>query len=599
MARHNYIFISYRRSDIPVEQVNLIHEGLENEFGKETVFLDTADIHGGDKWKKILTDEGNHAKVCLVLIGPNWLVKDGAGVNRILNQDDWVRQEIEFAIEKNLVIIPVLVNGGKLPKVAELPPSLKSFNDSQGIPVITAEWATYKDRLIRDLKRYVPVKANLKSYFIWILLGVGLLVTFFIMRKSPSSQQQGDTGIKINDSTGQSKDSPCTGFKTQSELKTLIFPVHSADQQAAEETSLLIDQAFDEKCKKYKIKLENQIAQVASNTTLTRNKKLDIAKSCGADLYFSGLLIKEENQTKFIADFNFTNDSVYTYVASPTDFKISLSQFKVSDLLGNKDIDTWYEKVIQCIVGIFAYQKNDFINTVAALKDAVNRDLENDSLKNFAYSLIADSYYHLKDADSCLAYQQKLTLLSPVNQNILKTAILAEQYEQPAIAISSLTRLIDSSSYNKNVLFERRADQYKSVKDYPKAKEDYQKVNAIEPNQMKRVQRKSKEVDTEIEHNQTAISRVETDPLHLTDDKRIELGNKLLQNGDALKAKQILESINRSSPEFKRAEPLLQEAQIKNNPSGVIIITETAASKNPRLKVEAVKLNKSIQKVNN
>ncbi|MEP7320437.1 MAG: toll/interleukin-1 receptor domain-containing protein [Saprospiraceae bacterium] len=597
MARHNSIFISYRRSDIPVEQVNLIHEGLENEFGKESVFLDTADIHGGDKWKKVLSDKGNNAKVCLVLIGPNWLVKDATGANRILNQDDWVRQEIEFAIEKKLVILPLLVNGGKLPKAAELPISLRTLNDSQGIPIVTAEWSMYKDRLIRDLKRHVPAKSSVKPYLIFSFVAVVLITAFLIFNRKSPEVKPGDIGIK-NDSDIISAAPPCNPFKTKSELKTLIFPVHSSDPQSAEETSLLIDQAFDEKCKKYKIKLENQIAQVSSNNNMTKTNKLDIAKNCGADLYFSGLLIKEENQTKFIADFNFTNDSVYTYVASPTDFKISLSQFKVTDLIGNKDIDSWYEKVIQCIVGIFAYQKNDFINTIAALKDAVDHDLENDSLKKMAYTLIADSYYQLKDADSCLAFQQKLTLLLPVSQNILKTAILAEQYNQPAIAINSLTRLIDSSGYNKNILLEKRADQYRSVKDYPKAKEDYQKVKTIEPNQKKRVDRKSKEVETEIEHNKTAISQVEANHLNLTDDTRLELSNRLLQNGDALKAKQILEPINESSPLFNQAQALLLEAQIKISPSTSVVIPEAAIQKNPRLKVEAIKLNKAILKNN-
>jgi tetratricopeptide (TPR) repeat protein len=580
MATHNSIFISYRRSDIPVEQVNLIHEGLENEFGRNTVFLDTADIHGGEKWKKVLTAEGNNAKVCLVLIGVNWLVKDSNGINRILNKEDWVRQEIEFAIEKQLVIIPVLVNGGKLPKAVDLPASLKSLNDSQGIPIITSEWSTYKERLIKDLKRYVPAKNKSKPTWLFIALFI-IIGGYILFKKSPLPRD---------------KDSPCNPFKSSSELKTLIFPVYSTDPQAAHETSLLIDQVFDEKCKKYRIKPENQIAQVALNNTLSKNNKLEIANHCGADLYFSGLLIKEENQTKFIADFNFTQDSIYTFVASPTDFQINLSQFKVSDLLGNKEIDTWYEKVIQCIVGIFAFQKNDFKNTVAALKEAVDNNLGNDSLKMLAYSLIADSYYHLKEADSCLAYQQKLTSTSRSDQNILKTAILAEQYDQPAIAITSFTVLIDSSSYNKNILLEKRADQYNRVKDYPKAKADYEKVKGVGPEQKKRILRKTNEVETQIEKNKTALSHAETHHLQLTDEQRIDISNRLLQNGDARKAIEILTPIKPSSPVFKQAEPLLQEAQIKINPNTTI--TESAVKANPRLQLEAIKMKKTIIKQN-
>lgn len=71
----NAIFISYRRADLSQDQVNVIHEGLEKEFGDGSVFLDTSDIHSGAKWKEVLNQAGTNAKICLVMIGQNWLEK--------------------------------------------------------------------------------------------------------------------------------------------------------------------------------------------------------------------------------------------------------------------------------------------------------------------------------------------------------------------------------------------------------------------------------------------------------------------------------------------------------------------------------------------
>lgn len=96
----NAIFISYRRADLSQDQVNVIHEGLEKEFGDGSVFLDTSDIHSGAKWKEVLNQAGTNAKICLVMIGQNWLEKNHEGGLRIQDEGDWVRKEIEYAIEK-------------------------------------------------------------------------------------------------------------------------------------------------------------------------------------------------------------------------------------------------------------------------------------------------------------------------------------------------------------------------------------------------------------------------------------------------------------------------------------------------------------------
>ena len=65
-------------------------------------------------------------RVVLVLIGPNWIdAKDEAGRHRLDDPHDWVRIEIETALNSGgLDVVPVLVNGARMPRAEELPQSL-------------------------------------------------------------------------------------------------------------------------------------------------------------------------------------------------------------------------------------------------------------------------------------------------------------------------------------------------------------------------------------------------------------------------------------------------------------------------------------------
>ena len=65
-------------------------------------------------------------RVVLVLIGPNWLeARDETGRRRLDDPQDWVRIEIETALNASgLDVVPVLVNGARMPRAEELPQSL-------------------------------------------------------------------------------------------------------------------------------------------------------------------------------------------------------------------------------------------------------------------------------------------------------------------------------------------------------------------------------------------------------------------------------------------------------------------------------------------
>jgi hypothetical protein len=149
------VFISYRRQDTQSEAI-LLQSDLEKFFGENSCFLDISDIHSGDKWIKVLEKQGENARICIVLIGKNWMEADQEGRSRLKDKNDWVRKEIEAAILKGLIIIPVLVNGARLPLKSDLPPKMHALLDHNAFEIRTNKWKTDIKDLAEDIKRILP-----------------------------------------------------------------------------------------------------------------------------------------------------------------------------------------------------------------------------------------------------------------------------------------------------------------------------------------------------------------------------------------------------------------------------------------------------------
>lgn len=140
MAR---IFISYRRLDSgPVAR--RLAEALAMTFGEESVFLDTDSIRMGDQWTEVIQSSLNDSTVLVLVVGTQWLHIDNEyGQRRIDLEDDWVRTEIVTALERQIPLIPVLVNGASVGTVfapAALPGPLKRLSALQGYEVRDEFW---------------------------------------------------------------------------------------------------------------------------------------------------------------------------------------------------------------------------------------------------------------------------------------------------------------------------------------------------------------------------------------------------------------------------------------------------------------------------
>jgi formylglycine-generating enzyme required for sulfatase activity len=120
------IFVGYRRDDT-ADVAGRIYDAMAQRFGRQRVFKDVDNIGPGIDFGDYIKTVLPRCRVALVLIGPHWLeTKDETGKRRLDDDHDWVRIEIETALATpGVLVVPVLVNGARMPRGEEVPDSLK------------------------------------------------------------------------------------------------------------------------------------------------------------------------------------------------------------------------------------------------------------------------------------------------------------------------------------------------------------------------------------------------------------------------------------------------------------------------------------------
>src|SRR5512142_2402287 len=129
------IFISYRRDDSQYI-ADRIYEYLVRKFGLEGVFKDLDSIPLGQDFSEVIKTKVGQCDVLLAVIGDKWLAAaNPEGKRRIDDPGDWVRLEIEAALDRKVPVIPLLVNGAVMPRGEQLPASVGPLANRNGMPV--------------------------------------------------------------------------------------------------------------------------------------------------------------------------------------------------------------------------------------------------------------------------------------------------------------------------------------------------------------------------------------------------------------------------------------------------------------------------------
>jgi len=119
------VFINYRRHDERIAFVRTLYARLADRFGDNAVFLDSATIGHGRRYPNQLRRHLDRSDVVVVVVHDGWareLRTDGT---------DWVHNEIRWALAAGKTIIPLLVDGARMPVARDLPRTIREFTHFQ------------------------------------------------------------------------------------------------------------------------------------------------------------------------------------------------------------------------------------------------------------------------------------------------------------------------------------------------------------------------------------------------------------------------------------------------------------------------------------
>ncbi len=153
----NSFFISYRRQD-SADACASIHSRLDAQFRWTPVFKDIDDIPGGSDFRKVIQDALQQCAVLLAVIGPQWLtVTTPNGMRRLDDPADFVRLEIETAINQGIPIVILLVHGARMLDARQLPPTLAPLAQCPAFPVRgDSFFQEDMDRVIQKILHWWP-----------------------------------------------------------------------------------------------------------------------------------------------------------------------------------------------------------------------------------------------------------------------------------------------------------------------------------------------------------------------------------------------------------------------------------------------------------
>jgi hypothetical protein len=150
---HGGIFISYRRQET-AWAADLLYRQLRDQLGREQIFKDIDNIEPGDDFFEVISTAVGSCRVLLALIGKDWTTTtDTGGTRRLDDPADFVRLELQTALERGVRVIPVLIDGATMPRADELPATLAELSRRHAVELTLARFDSDFRRILGVVER--------------------------------------------------------------------------------------------------------------------------------------------------------------------------------------------------------------------------------------------------------------------------------------------------------------------------------------------------------------------------------------------------------------------------------------------------------------
>ncbi|MBA2643723.1 MAG: TIR domain-containing protein [Actinobacteria bacterium] len=136
------IFVCYRREETRWA-ARALAQSMDQGLSDIELFIDVdrRAIAVGENWRTRIETAIDASDVAIVLIGDRWFeIADSDGLRKLDNPDDPVRLELEQALKRDLVVIPVRLDEARMPRAADLPASISEVVFRQGMELRHSRW---------------------------------------------------------------------------------------------------------------------------------------------------------------------------------------------------------------------------------------------------------------------------------------------------------------------------------------------------------------------------------------------------------------------------------------------------------------------------
>ena len=150
------VFISNRPEDINL--AGRIARYLGMRIGRENVHFDMSSSRAPEsgEWRIRLIAS---CTALVVIVGRHW------PVDRLKNEGDYIQEDIRIALQRNLLVIPVLTDGASMPSAGDLPADIRLFTYR---PPIVLQGNYFAD-VLRGLDQVIRPRSRFRRTFHYVL----------------------------------------------------------------------------------------------------------------------------------------------------------------------------------------------------------------------------------------------------------------------------------------------------------------------------------------------------------------------------------------------------------------------------------------------
>ncbi len=157
------VFLSYRREDA-APYARLLKLQLRERLPGAQVFMDLDSIEPGLDFAEVIREAVGSCVVLVALIGRQWsTLTDEDEHRRLDNPDDYVRFEVQAALERGVRIIPVLVDGARPLRKQQLPAELEKLARLNALELSYGRYEYDADQLLTLIQRLLAAASETRN----------------------------------------------------------------------------------------------------------------------------------------------------------------------------------------------------------------------------------------------------------------------------------------------------------------------------------------------------------------------------------------------------------------------------------------------------